>query len=194
MKARYLKNIVSSSIWFLLATFLTSCSNLKSTSNEDEKNFSTFLIGVSHIGIKHTISEFYVDGYSGGTLGEARTASAWNCCVALPRKPKTSVIAKIRWQVIDWSQTSKEKIWSDYKNAVYLGPYHADVPVEYAEESGFLFVHFFSNGMVRAVISNYPINHPLHPVSFEDNDGGEVATVGVRIKKIFPLGSAVLAE
>ena len=171
--------------------FSASCANLPAALAEEDEPLATFLVGVQHIGRKHTIPEFYIDGYSGGTLDEARTASAWICCVALSRKPNAVMIAKIRWNVIDWSRSPTGKVWTDYKNAVYLGPYHADVPIENSRESGSLYIHFFPGGKVRAVVSNYSITHPLHPVSFEDNDGGTMATVGVRIKNIFPLDSMI---
>lgn len=191
MAKKYFRTISRKTYIALCVIFLTSCATFPSDIVEEEEPLTTFIIGVQHIGKKHTIPEFYVNGYPGGTLGEERTASAWICCIALSRRSKAVMTAKIRWDVIDWSRSPSGKVWTDYENAIYLGPYHADVPVENAEESGFLFIHFFPDGKVRAVVSNDPITNPLHPVNFDDNDGGEKATVGMRIKKIFPLDSKV---
>lgn len=178
-------NFASKAMYILLILIsLNSCKSFPYELDDEEGPLATFIIGVQHIGKKHTVPEFYVDGYPGGTLGEERTASAWICCVALSRKSKAVMTARIQWDVIDWSRSPSGRVWTDYKNAIYLGPYQADVKIENGNESGFLFIHFFPNGKVRAVISNYPITNPLHPVNFDDNDGGEQAAVGIRIKKI----------
>lgn len=175
--------------FFSCLIFMTSCANLPNDNAKEEEILTTFIIGVQHIGKRHTVPEFYVEGYSGGQLGESRTASAWVCCVRLSRKLQGVMTAHIQWDVIDWTNSLSGKVWTDYNNAIYLGPYQADVPIENSTESGFLFIHFFPGGKIRAVVSNHPITSPLHPVNFDDNDGGELATAGIRIKKILPFNS-----
>lgn len=188
-------NFASKTMYILLILIsLNSCKSFPYELDDEEEPLASFIIGVQHIGKKHTIPEFYVDGYPGGTLGEERTASAWICCVVLSRKSKAVMTARIQWDVIDWSRSPSGQVWTDYKNAIYLGPYQADVKIENGNESGFLFIHFFPNGKVRAVVSNYPITNPLHPVNFDDNDGGAEATVGTRIKKIPSLDSTVAID
>lgn len=64
----------------------------------------------------------------------------------------------------------------DYKDVIFRGPYVASVPIERAENSGYLHIHFFADGKVRAVVRKYGVTSPTHSVLIDDRDGGENVT------------------
>ena len=94
--------------------------------------------------------------------------------------------AEVRWRIPDWSNAPLSEAGVDYKDIVYLGRYVASVPIERAENSGYLYIHFFADGKVRAVIRKYGVTIPNHTVLIDDRDGGENVTTGKIIKEIFP--------
>lgn len=174
-------------IIILSATFIfTSCKNLPVTNDVEKKPLATILVGVHHLGEKFVVTEFYVEKYPGGPVRHDSAGNGWNCCVALSTKAGSQLSAEVRWRIADWSNAPLSEVGVDYKDVIFRGPYVASVPIERAENSGYLYIHFFVDGKVRAVVSKYGVTSPNHPVLIDDRDGGENATTGKIIKEIFP--------
>jgi len=143
------------------------------------------LVGVQHMGKNFSVAEFYVNGYEGGTAGRLGGGGAYVCCVSLPGKWRPGLKVEVRWKVTNWTNEVRSEIAKqNYRSLSFDGPYIAWVPVEKYDQVGDLYVHFFANGRVRVVSSSHSPLHASHPVLFNDALGGEIATSGVRIKKI----------
>lgn len=177
----FLRKIIILSVIFIFA----SCKNLSVHNDIEKKSLATILVGVHHLGEKFVVTEFYVEKYSGGPVRHDSAGHGWNCCVALSTNAGRQLRAEVRWRIADWSNAPLSQVGVDYKDVVYLGPYVASVPIERSENSGYLYIHFFTDGKVRAVVSKYGVTSPNHPVLIDDRDGGEKATTGKIIKKIF---------
>lgn len=143
------------------------------------------LVGVQHMGKNFSVAEFYVNGYEGGTAGRLGGGGAYVCCVSLPGKWRSGLKVEVRWKVTNWTNEIRSEIANqNYRSLSFDGPYIARVPVEKYDAVGDLYVHFFANGRVRVVSSSYSPLHASHPVRFNDELGGGLATAGVHIKKI----------
>jgi len=143
------------------------------------------IVGVQHMGKNFSVAEFYVNGYEGGTAGRLGGGGAYVCCVSLPGKWRPDLKVEVRWKVVNWTNEVRSEIAKqNYRSLSFDGPYVARVPVEKYDHVGDLYVHFLANGRVRVVSSSYSPLHTSHPVRFNDELGGELATAGVRIREI----------
>lgn len=150
------------------------------------------ITGHHHMGPNFSVSDFYVNGYSGSNVGREGGGGRAVCCVLLPKKWRHGLVAEVRWQVGDWTLanvTPKKK--GTFNNAKWKN-YKAIVPVERYETAEQLYVHFFRNGRVRAVSSVLGVHHADHPVAHGDSSSEVDATKGTVIAELF--SKAELAE
>ncbi|NBA97760.1 DUF3304 domain-containing protein [Pseudomonas sp. R5(2019)] len=103
------------------------------------------LTGIDHLPDHLSVQRFSVDGSGGGPAGGGGSLA---CCGRLPRKWQPDLTVKVRWNVTNWRDCKGEE-------------HEAVVPVEPYDEIGRLYVHFFSDGSVRAVSS--ALATPLSP-------------------------------
>lgn len=160
--------------------FLGGCGMTRTQKDEDNEKIGVMITGVHHLGSKFNIADFYVDGYSGGNVGMNGGGGSLVCCSALPRKWRPGLVMKVRWSVNDWSKSVKSEIDAGNYKSVSFANFVAMVPVEKYDEVGNLYPHFFPNGKVRLISSNYPVSNPKHPVQWDDSTAVEQATLGVK--------------
>jgi len=160
---------------------LAFCTILYKSINFDDRAFAS-LIGVQHMGSDYRINRFYVDEYGGGNVGEEGGGGGIMCCVKIPRQWHPGLKARVRWEVDHIIRTDDPKI---PKIAEVSGIYHAQVPVEAYIEPGHLYVHFFSGGGVRIVVSKIGPGWDGHPIQWEDTWASQTATMGTRVSAIF---------
>ena len=98
----------------------------------------TSITGIDHLAEHLSIQNFWVDGYSGFQAGTGGSAV---CCASLPRKWRPGLSAVVEWNTTNWRDCG----WESRERRV---------PIERYEKVGTLFVHFLSDGSVRAVSSN----------------------------------------
>ena len=66
-----------------------------------------------------------------------------------------------------------------------VGIYRAQVPVESYMDTGDFYVHFFPNGRVRIVVSNFSPDSKQHPIQGGDLEAGRSATAGVVVDSFY---------
>ncbi|MFD0740114.1 DUF3304 domain-containing protein [Lysobacter koreensis] len=106
------------------------------------------ITGIDHLPAHLAVQSLSVDGSGGGSAGTGSLA----CCASLPALWRKSLVVEIRWGVTNFRDCKADE-------------YVARVPVEQYSEVGNLFVHFFADGKVRAVSSNYNPAGARHPES-----------------------------
>ncbi|TFI16860.1 DUF3304 domain-containing protein [Herbaspirillum sp. 3R-11] len=144
--------------------------------------------GVQHLGPDYNISQFYIDGASGGNVGRGGGGGGGPCCANLPDKWYPGMKSVVRWSVNDWShenraQTSK----GDYSSLKYGGTLKATVPVEKYDHTANIFVHFFPGGKVRVVVGVYDLQRIRPPAQQQDPNWKPIdeATQGVEVEALF---------
>lgn len=150
------------------------------------------ITGHHHMGPNFSVSDFYVNDYPGSNVGREGGGGRAVCCVLLPKKWRPGLVAEVRWQVGDWTLANvvpKKK--GTFNNAKWAN-YKAIVPVERYETAERLYVHFFSNGRVRAVSSMSGVHHADHPIAHGVPSSEVGATKGIVIAELF--SKAELAE
>jgi len=138
--------------------------------------------GVHHMGGDYRIAAFYVDKYSGGTVGESGGGGSMVCCLMLPRKWYPGLKANVRWEVRHIVRSSNPALPETEEVA---GLYHAQVPVEAYDEPENFWVHFFPQGGVRIVVSAFGPYGKQHPIQFGDTHATHQATTGFAVKALF---------
>lgn len=105
------------------------------------------------IGIVNHTNKFIYSAAANGAGGSHM--AAWGagignvCCVMVPKKWYPGMQVLVSWDMPEGSKhVMKEKL----------------VDVERYEETGSLYLHFFSNDQVRAVVSQYAGWSPMHPI------------------------------
>ena len=96
------------------------------------------LTGIDHLPDHLSVQDFWANGTSGHQAG---TGGRIVCCAALPRKWRPGLKVLVRWHVINWRDCGGER--REHR-----------VPVERYEQVGRLYIHFLSDGSVRAISSN----------------------------------------
>lgn len=144
------------------------------------------LTGVHHMGERFSVSEFYVNGYSGGNISNEGGGGSIVCCVMLPEKWHEGLVAEIRWSVADWSQENeKETKVGNYRSVIWTD-FHAFVPVEkYTGPPEQLYAHFFADGRARIVSSVAGSESTEHPIKRNDSTALRSATIGKVVTGIF---------
>ncbi|BDT58530.1 hypothetical protein MasN3_20240 [Massilia varians] len=140
------------------------------------------IVGVQHLGSDHLIHEFYVDKRYYGKVGEEGGGGGLTCCVTLPKHWYPGLKADVRWEAY---RIIKPTDPAEEETVESAGIYRAQVPVESYREPGLLFVHFFSNGRVRIVVSPFDHTADEHPIRWSDAKESLLATAGTPVKEIF---------
>ncbi len=127
--------------------------------------------GVQHLGPDYNISQFYIDGASGGNVGRGGGGGGGPCCANLPDKWYPGMKSVVRWGVNDW-----------VKDIGYY--YRATVLVEKYDQVGRIYVHFFPGGKVRVVVATAGSTNKDHPIPYGPHDDA-TATKGVEVETLF---------
>lgn len=165
---------------FASMVVLGGCGIIRTQEDEDDEKIGVMISGVHHLGPQFNIADFYIDGYPGGNVGMNGGGGSFVCCSALPRKWRPGLVMKVWWSVNDWSKSIKSEIDAGNYKSVRFENFVAVVPVEQYDEVGNLYPHFFPDGKVRLISTNYPVNNPKHPVQWDDVSAMEHATLGVK--------------
>ena len=160
--------------------FLTACGMIRTQEDEDNEKIGVTVIGVHHLGPEFSIGDFYVNGSFGGDVGRNGGGAGLVCCAELPRKWRPGLVMKVKWSVYDWSKSIRSEVNAENYDSVSLEKFVAVVPVEKYDEVGDLYPHFFPNGKVRLISSNYPISSPKHPLQWDDPSAVKLATLGIK--------------
>ncbi|QYG03832.1 MULTISPECIES: DUF3304 domain-containing protein [Massilia] len=147
-----------------------------------DKNFSTTLTGVHHLGSDYYIKRFYINKGINDSVGEGGGGGSNVCCLSLPKKWSPELTADVRWEVIHILRAPDA---TTHDTGEVEGIYRAQVPIEPYAESGSFYVHFFPEKRVRIVVSDIPSNGEGHPAKTEGTHAGENATMGYRIETMF---------
>lgn len=139
------------------------------------------IVGVQHLGSDHLIHEFYVNKRYYGNVGEGGGGGGLSCCVTLPKHWYPGLTADVRWEAY---RIIKPTDSAEEETVESAGIYRAQVPVESYREPGMFFVHFFSNGRVRIVVSPFDHTADEHPIRWRDPQASLLATAGVPVKDI----------
>jgi len=165
--------LVGAIIWF--------CMTLYKTFKVENYSVAT-ITGVQHLGSDYLIKVFYIDKYNGGVVGESGGGGGIMCCIKIPRKWYKGLKAEIRWQVQHIIRSNNPEIEDTAEAA---GMYQAQVPVEAYEKPDDLYVHFFSDGRVRVVVSGTSPSWEGHPIQRRDARENLLATAGTRVSALF---------
>jgi hypothetical protein len=117
----------------LLALALAGCDIGKAK----EDMVPTSLTGIDHLADHLSVQDFRVNRTSGFQAG---TGGSVVCCVNLPRKWRPDLTVVVGWEKVNWRDCG----WESYERRV---------PVERYDKVGRLYVHFLSDGAVRAISS-----------------------------------------
>jgi hypothetical protein len=134
------------------------------------------------MGADYRIAEFYVDKYNGGAVGESGGGGSVVCCVLLPKKWYPGLTSDVRWEVRHILKPTDPTI---PETEEVSGFYHARVPVEPYTKVGDFYVHFFSNGAARIVVSEFGPYGEKHPIQRSDSSANQAATVGSAVRSLF---------
>lgn len=147
-----------------------------------EDHIPVSITGYHHMGGDYRIADFYIDKYNGGTVGESGGGGGIVCCLMLPKKWRLGLKADVRWEVRHIIRSADSAIPETEEVA---GLYHAQVPVEEYSEPDRFWVHFFSDGRVRIVVSPIGPYGEQHPIQRNDVKAIEKATRGSVVKTLF---------
>ena len=164
------------------AALLGTCAASHSVASKPS-SFPASLTGVHHLGPEYVINRFYVNQSIGDNIGESGGGGSMVCCMTLPQKWRPSISVDVRWEVHHIIIRSTDPKRPD--TAELEGIYQAQVPVEEYAEPGDFFVHFFPNGRVRVVVSNFHSNDESHPIRQGDTKAIQTAIRGKPIKALF---------
>ena len=117
----------------LLALALAGCDIGKAK----EDMVPTSLTGIDHLADHLSVQNFWVNRTSGFQAGKGGRVV---CCVNLPRKWRPDLTVVVGWEKVNWRDCG----WESYERRV---------PVERYDKVGRLYVHFLSDGAVRAISS-----------------------------------------
>ena len=125
-----------------LLGLLSACSAMGS-----DKSGGVGLTGIDHLEEHLSVSDFWVNGYSGHQAG---TGGSLVCCAIVPNKWRPGLTARVRWDVLNWRDRTGVQ-------------YEAVVPVDRYDEIGRMFVHFLPDGSVRITLSNVLPGSDVYP-------------------------------
>lgn len=162
---------------------LVSCSSIGVRGNDDNEPISVMITGVHHLGGNFNIGEFYIDENYGSNVGRNGGGGSYFCCTSLPRSWRPGLTATVSWSVNDWSNVVRSEIDAGNYKSLAFQDYIATVPIEKYDEVGDLYSHFFPNGKVRLVPSNFPITSSQHPIQRNDPSAAKLATNGVKAEE-----------
>jgi hypothetical protein len=166
----------------LFALFMFLYDYLKVNYFKVETHIPVSITGVHHMGSDYRISDFYVDKYWGGVVGESGGGGGSVCCIMLPKKWRPGLTADVRWEVRHIIKPSNPATPETEETAAV---YHARVPVEKYVEADRFWVHFFPQGRVRIVVSQIGPYGEQHPIQFSDTQAIQKATAGQVVDALF---------
>lgn len=183
MKNKNFSSLLSDSLMIVGWITLGGCAGLKTNEPESREEIAVMITGVHHLGTNFNIGEFYINNNYSSNVGRNGGGASHFCCSELPRNWRPGLIAEVRWSVNDWSKAVKAEVDAGNYKSIGFQKYFARVPIERYEKVGDLYPHFFPDGKVRLVSSNYPISNPKHPIQPNDKSAIEFATDGVKVIK-----------
>lgn len=154
----------------------------KMEQEESGDHFFAAVVGVHHLGPDYRIGNFYINKSIRDSVGEGWGGGSRRCCVNLPNKFSQKLKADVRWEV--WRAVREGNSIVPTTNRVE-GIFQAVVPVESYTDIGDFYVHFFPNGRVRIVISQYSPIGNLHPIRLDDPPAAQQATSGRKVEVMF---------
>lgn len=147
---------------------------------------SVGLTGVHHMGEEFSVSEFYINEYSGGNIGREGGGGSTYCCIMLPQRWRPGLIGDIRWSVLDWSQENPQETVAGNYSSIRWKTFRAIVPIEkYEGDADRVYVHFFMGGKVRVVASEVGPGNSKHPIQENDSHAVSIATQGIESESLF---------
>lgn len=177
--------VVGASVTGMLIIFCVTAHGKQDLIIEDKDMLGVSIIGVQHLGENFNIPEFYVNGNWAGNVGKEGGGGGNVCCAMLPMKWRPGLVAEIRWSVADWSKQKEIEIKAGNYRSLVWKKYKAIVPIEKYKSAEELYVHFFSEGKVRAVSSKFGTEGSAHPVQRDDAKAATNAATGQLIDSMF---------
>jgi hypothetical protein len=142
------------------------------------------ITGMHHMGTDFSVTEFYVNGYSGSNVGREGGGGSNYCCVLLPERWRGGLVAELRWSVADWSKEKKEETQLGIYQSITLKCFKAYVPIEkYFGTPGQLYIHFFSKGGAWIISSDVGSGATTHPIPGENSPPVQAVTFGAPCDK-----------
>lgn len=184
MKTKFWRVFARSLVLALPAALtLGACSSISVGGDDGNEPISVMITGVHHLGGSFNIGEFYINDNYGSNVGRNGGGGSHFCCTSLPRKWRPGLTATVSWSVNDWSNVIRSEIDAGNYKSLAFQDYIATVPVEKYDEVGDLYSHFFPDGKVRLISSNFPITNSSHPIQRNDPSAIGLATRGVKVGK-----------
>lgn len=140
------------------------------------------VIGVHHLGQDYFINRFYINKSIGDSIGEHGGGGSHICCVKLPDEWTVKLSAEVRWEVRRIVKPSNPSL---PETAEVVGMYKAQVPIEKYDHPASFWVHFFSDGKVRIVVTPFSFDGDNHPIHWEDAQASRLASLGKTIDVFF---------
>lgn len=108
---------------------------------------------ISISGLNYTgryISDFTVNGYSGGNIFTTGGGGSFVCCISVPRRWHKGLKVDVRW-------ADDERNPASYKQRT------VEIPEYGPEDLGHIAVHFYKDDSVKVLVTNNTIRHPNYP-------------------------------
>jgi hypothetical protein len=166
----------------LFSLFMYLCDYFRVNYFKVETHIPVSITGIHHMGSNYRISDFYVDKYYGGVVGESGGGGGIVCCVILPKNWYPRLKAEVRWEVRHIIRPSDPAL---PETEEVTGLYRAQVPVEAYVEADRFWVHFFPQGRVRIVVSPIGPYGEQHPIRWDDINAAQNAVIGSAIRALF---------
>jgi len=160
-------------IWILIST---------SNNVAAEDPVPVVVVGVQHLGREYLIERFYIDKRVGDSVGEYGGGGSERCCVTLPKKWNPNLEAEVRWEVRKIIRSSNPSV-PDSANVIAI--YKANVPIEKYKKPASFWVHFFSDGKVRIVVTPISFEVDGHPIIWGDIKSSDLASKGKILNDFF---------
>lgn len=154
--------------------------------NDRDEMVDVFVQGHHHMLSKRLITEYHVNSGVGGSVWFDGGGGETSCCLRIPRRWRSGLVADVRWVVWDWSGASEDDINRlNFDSARLEGIYRAQVPVDEYDEPGNVGVHFFSGGKVRLIWSKDRLDE-AGKATEQDGAGADAwATQGKRLEEVY---------
>lgn len=157
--------------------------NADEHSSSSSEGVGVSVTPVHHLGKNYSVERVFINGYSVFNIGRGGGGGSIVCCVMLPQRWRPSLVAKVKWTVLDWRNEVVEETKRGVHRSVTIdSAFEAEVPVEYYDEPNTVYIHIFGEGKARVVSSIYAPFSEHHPVKegrYEDGGG----TLGKRVKQ-----------
>jgi hypothetical protein len=172
-------SLLLSGIFFAFCTF--TYHYLKINYLKVETHIPVTVSGVHHMGSDYLISHFSINREIGDNIAPSG-GSGIVCCLMIPKKWFPGLTADVRWEV--W-HIIRQPDGISVEREELVAIYRAQVPVEPYADTGELYVHFFANGRVRIVVSDFGPEGKQHPIASGDSEASQMATAGKIIESFY---------